>query len=484
MRTLLITLLSLGCLFVLSTTIVSGQAGEASIIYIAQLLGGGGYECGSIQADGSDLTVLESEFDPANLSPLCHGALSPNGGQWLILKQLEGETVLQVVDAESGNARDLHFEAHPAISHIRWLPDSQSAIFISQETRPVQYASGTFYEPTENWAVQRLNLNDDSIETVAQFSDQNAQPSIHLSPDGEYFLVRRDDEGGRLYRVGIHDSGGTSLIDSNQLGYCPSWSPEGAMLAFDYYGASSLITISASSANARSGPGQSFGIINTFAAGTELEVLEQQGGWFKVMNADGQEVWVSDTVVTQQGSLMPTVEVMRADGTEQRSLAPGFNPVWSPDGSAISLIDLSRQALLLVTPQGEMTGAFPAENIQDAYWSPDGKKIAYQSWGSDPGSSVIELHILNVETSQDVIVSEDVIAFTTLWCDSSPAVQWSSSGDQLLYRITEPSPENPNAGTGDYKVCDLAGCARVRELSDHFTEDVRIFSAHWAPTSS
>jgi N-acetylmuramoyl-L-alanine amidase len=47
--------------------------------------------------------------------------------------------------------------------------------------------------------------------------------------------------------------------------------------------------------NLRSGPGTSYGVVGTLAAGQSLKVLGSQNGWFKVKTASGQEAWAIGT---------------------------------------------------------------------------------------------------------------------------------------------------------------------------------------------
>ncbi len=73
---------------------------------------------------------------------------------------------------------------------------------------------------------------------------------------------------------------------------------------------------------------------------------------------------------------------MNADGTEQRRLAAGVSPAWSPDGSLIAFAGASGASgiLSVIRPDGTGLRALPhTEGGEYPSWSPDGTRIAFNS---------------------------------------------------------------------------------------------------------
>jgi Tol biopolymer transport system component len=77
-----------------------------------------------------------------------------------------------------------------------------------------------------------------------------------------------------------------------------------------------------------------------------------------------------------------TVYTVRADGTDQRVIGPGFDPAWSPDGSMIAYMTGDEQQRLAGLVVADADGIRPVISITGCrgdgpVWSPDNRFIVY-----------------------------------------------------------------------------------------------------------
>jgi len=112
----------------------------------------------------------------------------------------------------------------------------------------------------------------------------------------------------------------------------------------------------------------------------QIEIGEQTEGYW---SPDG-----SAMLLVQEG----TLSLAEPDGTDPREIADGFQPVWSPDGTRILLEYAHDQdatpILALIDLDGEriwsdVPGTFPT-------WSPDGTRIAVEIPYPEPMVQVLD----------------------------------------------------------------------------------------------
>lgn len=119
-----------------------------------------------------------------------------------------------------------------------------------------------------------------------------------------------------------------------------------------------------------------------------------------------------------------TVDEQAIDATPAAFQAPA----WSPDGSRIALARLAdgKNEIVVTDAAGEKpetVGAF-TENTAFA-WSPDSSRLAYIDGEQDlEAGTVGSLHVVDLETSQEIVEEGNVIAFF-----------WSPSSEELAYFI-------------------------------------------------
>ena len=120
-----------------------------------------------------------------------------------------------------------------------------------------------------------------------------------------------------------------------------------------------------------------------------------------VWSADGTQL--AFHVLSVDG---PEVFVMKRDGTGRRSIAPGSNPAWGPDGRLLfesSTACAKGRLLAIATLAGAVTplticGSQPA-------WSPDGSTIAFAAF--EEGQSNIDIWTIGADCTQRTQLTTD-----------------------------------------------------------------------------
>jgi TolB protein len=189
----------------------------------------------------------------------------------------------------------------------------------------------------------------------------------------------------------------------------PAWSPDGSKLVFS---------------SDRNGDNQ-----------PELYVMEADGSKVQRVSTSSNGYrnagWSPDGGALVVSLGFGQMYVMNSDGSDERWLAYGFSPSFSPDGrwvlySADTRTNPNSDVFLYDTAQRQITNltANPA-NDWGAVWSPDGTRIAFVS--SRAGRS--RIYTMNLD-------GKDVRSITTQGAnDLSPG--WSPDGWQIVYTSGE-----------------------------------------------
>ena len=168
----------------------------------------------------------------------------------------------------------------------------------------------------------------------------------------------------------------------------------------------------------------------------------------------------------------PEIWVMNADGTGQRRLAAGLSPAWSPDGSLIAFASPGDQpcppgrgprcsGLSIINADGSGQHRVPqTDGGEYPSWSPDGKRIAFNSNLS--GDHL--MYIVDVDVDGSHVV--DLSRVGEGW-----QVDWSPDGRSILFTSHRDHPDNYT----DVYVMRPDGSA-VRRL----THD-RAYTPAWSP---
>jgi TolB protein len=103
-------------------------------------------------------------------------------------------------------------------------------------------------------------------------------------------------------------------------------------------------------------------------------------------------------------------------------------PAWSPDGSRIAVARTTedQNEIIVTDAGGENLQAVGTFTEKTAFaWSSDGTRFAYIDGRQSLDAGTIgPLHVVDMETSEEIVQEEDIIAFF-----------WSPSGEEIAYFI-------------------------------------------------
>jgi TolB protein len=154
-----------------------------------------------------------------------------------------------------------------------------------------------------------------------------------------------------------------------------------------------------------------------------------------------------------------SVVVMNADGTGKRRLGSGDVPAWSPDGSKIAFETYGEMGqptgIYVVNANGTGLTRVAKKHDSGFAWSPDGKKIAYSG-----GEKRARIHIADVASGVSTTLGEP--SSGSVWL-----IAWSPDGAEIAF----------DADDG-LELIDVA-TGQVTTLTDESS-----FTPVWSPDSS
>ena len=189
------------------------------------------------------------------------------------------------------------------------------------------------------------------------------------SPDAKQIAFASARSGvPHLYVMNADGTGTKQLTSGKRNDTHPTWSPDGASIAFvrdeDLY----VMAADGSGAHRIS----------------DINAQESDPAW----SPDGH--WIA-YIKRTPGTPVQTLWLMRPDGTERHALTRqsnrAFTPAWSPDGKRLVFSmdrDGERFELFTIGVDGkDLRAVVPTvhDNFEPS-WSPDGSKIAYQEEGA------------------------------------------------------------------------------------------------------
>ena len=276
----------------------SGCRGGGGCIAFANLdlgNGEGKYDLYLIRSDGTGLTKLTHSRSANDFSP----TWSPDGTKIAYRHELthDGESLINIMDADGSNVRTLHEGIAPA-----WSPDGRRIAFAGASGGP---GTDIFVIDAEGSSLRRLTKTPYQIDEYPAWSPDgrtimfaSTQGVAYSGQSRALWAMRADGRGKRRLTSGHYDM-------------YPTWAPSGRRVAFH---------------SDRGGGGPT--IWTMTPRGTQLHRLSNCRCEHPAWSPDGREI------AAAAGNALA---IIRADGKPRiRSIAeglgePGF-PAWRPRG--------------------------------------------------------------------------------------------------------------------------------------------------------
>lgn len=294
----------------------------------------GGAVVFSSNLDGDDLDLYAMNEDGSGLRRLTDlpwheiaGGFSPDGSKIAFSREAAAFSEVYVVNADG---TDMHaitdLESQRGSAGIpQWSPDGTTLLFTAFQLRG---ESGCLREPSG------CGSGPDEIYLVtADGSDLRKLATGDMptwSPDGTRIAFFRGEGEGSLHTINRDGTGeqrvtpaGVAVSDTSHL----SWSPDGTRVAFTRFELPSEVC----------------------SSGSARECFEESY----------------------------LIDVARSDGSEVSTLAPGSDPVWSPDGERIAFSRSDGLYVMSADGSGITKLADAGRELIRVSWSPDGQRIAF-----------------------------------------------------------------------------------------------------------
>ena len=219
-----------------------------------------------------------------------------------------------------------------------------------------------------------------------------------------------------MYGGGCGGDGGNDINDptngtdhtfiniGGSLGSTPSWSPDGATIAFIRY------------------EGKSRELCTVPVSGGSVSVLAADATYSCDWSPDGSKI-----AYDSPGGIY----IISADGGSPSHLAMGIYPTWSSDGSRIAYLGSSTRSMTIYsipvvggTPQTILADIL---DISSPQWSPVGNTILFSQWTESEGRRV---HLVSSSGGSPVAVNVTGLPVGSGWV-SDPS--WSSDGQTIVF---------------------------------------------------
>jgi Tol biopolymer transport system component len=97
---------------------------------------------------------------------------------------------------------------------------------------------------------------------------------------------------------------------------------------------------------------------------------------------------------TSSDGSSPSIYTVKPSGSNPKKLISGYNPNWSPDGTAIVFAEPDRGQISVVSVDGSNVGTFhkiEGALAWDPKWLPDGTKVAFHQYANSEDIYVVDL---------------------------------------------------------------------------------------------
>ena len=295
------------------------------------------------------------------------------------------------------------------------------------------------------------------------------------SPDGRTIVfVSWRDGNGEVYAMDANGSGPRNLTQNPANDVRPAWSPDGRSIAF--------VSSRSPSSRCKPGPGRCW---RDYDRQSEIYVMNADGSRKRNLTrdraSDDLPTWSPDgrriAFLHGRGRGRGQLYVVNADGSGLRNLGRIAGPalfasqlVWSPDGRTIYF------GRYLVSTDGSGARKLPYIPLI-AVWSPDGRQIAFVNNVSTglPGPGAAgskddsEIYVMNADGSGTRRLTHNV------GYDGEPA--WSPDGRKIAFQSKRGFRYRGGMGNGEIYVMNADGSGK-RNLTRNPAQDG---SPSWSP---
>ena len=260
-------------------------------------------------------------------------------------------------------------------------------------------------------------------------------------PTGRFVFVGQEDV---LWTMRADGTGARRVTRSHSLAESePEWSPDGRKIAYSRGEwcltdpsdvCNRIWTVNADGSDARRLiPRRMPGLLANRAVSFHAPTWSPDGRRI----AYEQSIWES-----QRSNLY----VMNADGSGRRRLTRLRNarsPAWSPNGAAIAFTHrpekgANREIFVLALKTGKLrrlTRTKADESLPQ--WSPDGRRIAYQRWGTTLEEDVNDVFVMNADASgQRNLSRRPGLDGGPAWSPGGGLIAFASGGDAPVIYVT------------------------------------------------
>lgn len=273
-------------------------------------------------------------------------------------------------------------------------------------------------ENSADWNLLIMNNDGNQQEKITDLTVRCEKPNVSHSGETVLFVHYTEDFFYELYSIKV-DGTNQTLIDRADR-YCGSadWTLDDTKIIY--------------SKSRNESTDDKDLILYDFITKTKVSLTES-GNNFSAKFSPNNKI-----AYCQQNDISSSVYLMNIDGSnKQLIISEGSNPIWSPDGKRIAYIsggEIRSPQIFVANDNGsdskQLTktylpswdSGFPPFGNNNPHWTPDGKKIVYQS---DINDSHPEIYIMNSDgTNQTRLTNTDKR-------NDSPEI--SSDGEFILF---------------------------------------------------